>query len=324
MYPGTPAEPPVSVKDPPVVLVVEDDDATRVPLCDLLTMDGYHVDEARNGVECLHAFERHPPDLILLDAQMPVMDGFTCVQRLRACIQSASTPILMVTCLEDRASVDRAFEAGATDFITKPIHWAVLRQRVRRLIEQFHLKRRLEVANRELYRLANSDVLTQLANRRRFDEYLPVEWDRRRRDRSELSLILCDIDFFKNFNDSYGHSAGDKCLRSVAQAIRQGVRRPADLVARYGGEEFAVILPNTPQSSALHLAEGIRLGIEGLRIAHEVSPIGPHVTLSLGVATASPQHPDPPRLLVDAADAALYQAKQGGRNQTCSQPLHNP
>ncbi|AFZ12340.1 diguanylate cyclase with PAS/PAC and GAF sensors [Crinalium epipsammum PCC 9333] len=185
-------------------------------------------------------------------------------------------------------------------------------------IQQAQLYQQLESANIKLQSLANLDGLTQLANRRYFNEYLNSEWNRLAREEAVLSLILCDIDFFKTYNDTYGHLAGDKCLIEVANAIRSATKRPADLVARYGGEEFAVILPNTDASGAMHLAELIRKIVKTLKISHLNSSEILGVTLSLGVASTIPNHQSEPVNLIRDADIALYQAKESGRDRTCS------
>jgi diguanylate cyclase (GGDEF)-like protein len=225
----------------------------------------------------------------------------------------------MITGLDDQASVDRAFAVGATDYVTKPIHFAVLRQRVRRLIQQSQLYQKLEIANRELQRLASLDGLTGVANRRRFDEYMDIEWQRMAKEKLPLSLILCDIDFFKKYNDTYGHQAGDACLRQVADALRFCAKRSVDLVARYGGEEFAVILPNIKVSAAAQVAEEMRTVVNALNIPHVQSGVSHHVTLSLGIACIEPTPSNSPTMLIAAADAALYQAKAAGRNRWFTQ-----
>ncbi|MGL5075717.1 MAG: diguanylate cyclase, partial [Waterburya sp.] len=182
-------------------------------------------------------------------------------------------------------------------------------------IKQSELYQHLEQANQELEKLAVLDGLTKIANRRKFDQYLEGEWKRLTRERSPLSLILCDIDYFKLYNDTYGHQAGDRCLQKVAQAISKVIKRPADLVARYGGEEFAVILPNTDAGGAKYLARQIRLQIEALKIPHINSKVDLYVTLSLGVASCIPNGGLGFYALVAAADKGLYQAKELGRNQ---------
>jgi len=282
------------------------------------------VAEATDGLTGLTAYEELHPDLILLDAVMPAMDEFACCQKLSAIPERDRPPILMITSLEDKESVDRAFAAGAADYITKPIHWAVLRQRVRRLIQQFHLQqqqtllyKQLESANQQLKYLASIDGLTQIANRRQFDEQLEHEWRRMMRQQTPLSLILCDIDFFKPYNDTYGHQAGDVCLQQVAAALNRSINRAGDLAARYGGEEFVVILPDTELEGAVHIVKKIQARIQALAIVHKSSP---HhcITLSFGITTVIPTQEILPETLITAADAALYQAKDQGRNTFCS------
>lgn len=184
-----------------------------------------------------------------------------------------------------------------------------------------HLYQDLEIANTELQRLATLDGLTELANRRRFDEYLEVEWRRLARDQKPLSLILVDVDYFKLYNDTYGHQAGDRCLQSIAKILQRVVKRPADLVARYGGEEFALILPNTEMKGAIHLVQCIREELKRAAIPHPSSPVNSCITLSLGSATLIPVHKALPTLIIAAADSALYQAKSQGRNRYCLYPF---
>lgn len=206
---------------------------------------------------------------------------------------------------------------------SRPRHWEqfeieLLQQLATGLaiaIQQSSLFEQLKEANLELQRLACLDGLTHLANRRRFDEYLTQEWRRQAREQAPISLLLCDIDCFKIYNDTYGHIAGDMCLRQVAGAIRLAVRRPADLVARYGGEEFAVVLPNTPDTGAVYIAESICSLVKDLEIVHVHSPISPYVTLSVGVASLVPSLSSSPAALVAAADQALYEAKMQGRDR---------
>jgi len=178
----------------------------------------------------------------------------------------------------------------------------------------------LQQANHQLERLAASDGLTGLANRHRFDEYLKNCWQQHCGGNSLLSLIMADVDFFKYYNDSYGHQAGDKCLQQVAGAMRCVVKRPNDLVARYGGEEFVVVLPYTPITGAVHLAEAILKAVRSLEIPHNKSAVSWCVTISLGVAGILPTPEVLPSTLIEAADAALYQAKFLGRDRVILHP----
>ncbi|AFZ27103.1 diguanylate cyclase (GGDEF) domain-containing protein [Cylindrospermum stagnale PCC 7417] len=326
-------------QQPPLVLVADDDKIMRSLLREAMEQEGYRVVEVTDGKQCLDAFMTVKPDIVLLDAVMPVMDGFTCCKHLlqiaRNNLMSAlatfdtdsalgntvisklwgRTPIVMITSLNDESSVDLAFEAGATDYVTKPIHWPVLRQRLRRLLQQAQVYKQLEAANQALQQLANVDALTNLANRRRFDDYLKAQWINLAQDKLPLSLILCDIDFFKFYNDQYGHPAGDVCLHKVGAVLSSKAQKTQDLVARYGGEEFAVIMPNTKAFGAFYVAEAMQAGVRDLQIVHQRSPVSKYVTLSMGVATTVPTWEVSPIDLIVAADKALYQAKAQGRDQ---------
>ncbi|MEC4983856.1 MAG: diguanylate cyclase [Oscillatoria sp. PMC 1068.18] len=182
-------------------------------------------------------------------------------------------------------------------------------------IQQKKAEAAIREVNQELKRIANIDGLTGVANRRKFDEYLHSEWRRMFREKLPLSLLLCDVDFFKNYNDAYGHLAGDDCLKQVAQALEKNVKRPGDLVTRYGGEEFAIILPNTDAEGAMYVAETIRSLVENLKIVHQHSLVSKYVTLSVGVVSKIPTGDLNSSAFVALADEALYQAKKQGRNQ---------
>ncbi len=304
----------------PLILIVDDDPFIQMQLRLYLEREGYRTIIISNGEEALSAYTRDRPQLVLLDAIMSGMNGFDCCAKLMKLPEATYTPVLMITALDDQQSVDQAFNAGATDYVTKPIHWAVLRQRVRRLLHQAQLQKDLEAANQSLYRMVSIDGLTQISNRRRFDEYFQKEWLRMAREQLPLSLILCDVDCFKAYNDAYGHQAGDKCLQQIAKAIDSIVQRPADLVARYGGEEFVVILPNTNATGALCVAEKICLKVRDLKIFHVHSAVSNFVTISLGVTSVVPSREDSKERLIARADKALYQAKNQGRDRVVCDP----
>lgn len=300
------------------ILLVDDDLTVRARVSESLEEDGFEVILAKNGNDGITAYQEHRPALILVDAVMPILDGFEFCEQLKN-LGDRLTPILMITSLDDNDSVDRAFASGATDYITKPINLSILRQRVRNLIRQSHTIEKqlsdLQQANQNLQLLANLDSLTKLSNRRGFDDYLHNEWERMKRIKAPLSLIMCDVDFFKNYNDKYLHPTGDKCLIKVAMAMRNAVRRSGDMVARYGGEEFAIVLPNTDALGAVSVAENVRTAIKKLQITHEASTVCPYVTISVGVSTSIPTQENDFQALIHAADRALYQAKSQGRDR---------
>lgn len=299
-----------------LILVVEDDRLSRQILCRSLIQEGYQVVEACNGEECLSVYEQMQPNLVLLDAMMPTMNGFECCAKLLALPGAANTSVIMVTGLEDKASVDWAFDVGATDYVTKPIHWPILRRRVRNVLEKGYLYRELALANHKLQEHAITDGLTGLANRRHFDDCLNREWTRSIRDQGNLALILCDVDYFKSYNDTYGHQAGDVCLQRIAQTLRnKAAKRATDIVARYGGEEFAAILPSTALDGALEVADRLQSSIEALAIDHSgASDSHKQITISQGIVSIIANRHTQFSAFINRADKALYHAKKSGRN----------
>jgi two-component system, chemotaxis family, response regulator WspR len=269
------------------------------------------------------------PSVILQDLVMPGVDGFTLVRFFRADPSTATIPIVVLSSKEDPRDKSRAFEVGASDYVVKIPDRIELLARIRAHSRSFlaqrerdaayraldELKRELEVKNAELSRLSVQDGLTGLANRRHLDAVLDKECRRAQRDKSTVSVLMTDVDFFKKFNDTYGHQAGDECLRRVAAALAIAARRPGDLAARYGGEEFAIVLPATDSAGACQVAEAVRAGVEALQIQHAASGAGSHVTLSLGVATMLPGETLTPQALMQRADTALYASKHAGRNR---------
>lgn len=295
----------------PTILVVDDETMNIELLADLLE-DDYDVSFATGGEQALALAAGERPDLILLDVLMPGMDGYDVCTRLKQDVVTAGIPVIFVTALGDTEAETRGLDLGAVDYVTKPISPGIVRARIRNHIE---LKR----ARDTLARLATTDGLTGLANRRAFDDRLATEHRRLGRSGGELSLILLDIDHFKLFNDTYGHLAGDDCLRQVGRALQGVVRRPADLAARYGGEEFACILPETAAVGALAIAEQIRTAISALNIPHAASRTAGHVTASLGVVTVSCAPDQAVGDIIKAADAGLYRAKEAGRDQVVAE-----
>ncbi|GHT86942.1 diguanylate cyclase response regulator [Betaproteobacteria bacterium] len=307
------------------VLVVEDTVTSAYVVCNQLANMGLTALHAQDGETGLEIFKRERPDLILLDIVMPGLDGFEVAHRIRQLEQDGDwTPIIFLTSRTDDRDLQRAIDVGGDDYLIKPVSEIVLRAKVnamRRLAQMrdslLLLTRKLDEANRELQRLSSVDGLTNIANRRNFDEKLLHEWRHCSRMTLPLSLLIIDVDAFKLFNDHYGHQFGDECLKAVARELEKNSHRPNDLVARYGGEEFGVILPDTMLEGAQLVAEAMRAGVEGLGISHSWSPVSSVVTISIGLATIIPPRGSEGGIsaLIRAADDALYQAKEGGRNR---------
>jgi len=289
------------------VLVADDDAINREVLGELLKPD-YTVLLARNGAQTLERAARHLPDLILLDVMMPDMDGYEVLRRLRGEPLTAHIAIIFISGLDRPEDEANGLKMGASDYIVKPFNQTVVMARVALHLQVVRQRRMLE-------RLANIDGLTELANRRRFDEVYDQEWQRARQSGQPLSLALLDIDAFKQFNDRYGHPAGDRALRAVARAADAAMQRPGELAARYGGEELLLLMPDTDAQSAHAVAEALRAAIAGLAIAHEASSVAPVLTVSVGGATLDPAGAEQQFELFEAADAQLYRAKQAGRDQ---------
>ncbi|MEN0107289.1 MAG: PleD family two-component system response regulator [Pseudomonas sp.] len=269
------------------------------------------------------------PTVIIQDLVMPGVDGLSLVRAYRANPVTADIPIIVLSTKDDGLVKSSAFGAGANDYLVKLPEPIELIARIRYHSRSFLMQLQRDEAHRALresqqqlmetnlvlQRLMNSDGLTGLSNRRHFDEFLEMEWRRAMREQSQLSLLMIDVDYFKAYNDSFGHLKGDEVLHRVADAIRGGCSRPSDLPARYGGEEFAMVLPSTSSGGARLVAEKIRRAVEGLGIPHTSPSEGSVLTVSIGLATMMPQQGEEHRLLIQSADRALYQAKNAGRNQ---------
>ena len=289
------------------VLVVDDSPGIIQNLAEVLEQD-YEVIFATRGARALEQVLSRPVDLVLLDVVMPEMDGYEVCRRIKEMEETCDIPVIFLTAKGEAEDEAMGLDLGAVDYIGKPFSPPVVRARVRTHIELKHKRDTLQ-------RLSLVDGLTGVANRRRFDEVLEQEWRRARREGHPLSLLMFDVDHFKQFNDRYGHLDGDDCLRRVAQAIDASGSRPGDLAARYGGEEFVFLLPNSDAAGALAVAERCRGAVEALGIPHQGSGAAPVVTVSIGVATHRPDDDALVSALLEAADDALYRAKRGGRNR---------
>ena len=295
-----------TVPPKPRILIVDDDRGTTLVLSHLLE-DLAVTQSTTCGADALRLAIEGRPDLVLLDIEMPDISGISVCEQIKAHPDLNDTLVLFVTGHGDAQIEALALTAGAIDFIQKPVNAAVVRARVRNYLA---LKRQRD----QLRQLSTVDGLTGVANRRAFDIALNREWARARRSGEPIALLMCDIDDFKQFNDRYGHLAGDACLHDVASELAHHTRRAGDLVARYGGEEFAVLLPNCSPDDARNLGEAIVTAVAALGIVHAGSRVAPHVTLSIGAGLATP-HDRTPQDLIRSADAALYRAKRSGRNR---------
>ncbi|MDD5286484.1 MAG: diguanylate cyclase, partial [Desulfuromonadaceae bacterium] len=275
------------------------------------------------GTDAIAMAREKRPDMVLLDIEMPGMNGYEVCRAIKSDPNLADLPILFITVRSDMESEICGLDAGAVDFISKPPSPPIVRARVK---THLALKQRTDL----LHRIASIDGLTGIANRRAFDTALEQELRRACRNGGVLSLLMIDVDFFKRFNDHYGHPAGDDCLRSIASTLAAVPRRPGDVAARYGGEEFCLILPACDLDNSVKLAESIRLRVSGLQIPHALSDAFSCVTISVGVACFecdAVSHGGCPTgaacdacalVLVKSADGALYEAKRGGRNRVAS------
>ncbi|SER45148.1 two-component system, chemotaxis family, response regulator WspR [Pseudomonas sp. NFACC02] len=269
------------------------------------------------------------PTVILQDLVMPGLDGLTLVREYRNNPATKDIPIIVLSTKEEPLIKSAAFAAGANDYLVKLPDNIELVARIRyhsrsymTLLQRDEAYRALRVSQQQLLdtnlvlqRLMNSDGLTGLSNRRHFDEYLELEWRRAIREQTQLSLMMIDVDYFKAYNDNFGHLEGDEALRQVAKAIRASCSRPSDLPARYGGEEFALVLPNTSPGGARLLAEKLRQTVASMKIPHIAPGEGASLTVSIGLSTVVPQVGSHSRQVIQSADQGLYAAKHNGRNQ---------
>jgi diguanylate cyclase (GGDEF)-like protein len=297
------------------ILIVDDMPANIKVLVEALKNPVFEIFVATNGETALNIANSEAVDLILLDVMMPDMDGYEVCKKLKSNDQTAKVPVIFVTSLGEEEDETRGLELGAVDYITKPIRTPIVKARVKNHLE---LKKQRDI----LENLSSIDGLTGIANRRRFDRFLDLEWRRATRTKTLLSLIMMDIDYFKKYNDNYGHFAGDDCLKKVADVLQNTIKRKTDLVARYGGEEFACVLPLVNQPDAISIAKRILKNITALTIPHAYSDIADHITMSLGAATVVPSIKTTHEELIETADQALYEAKAAGRNQVKSRFIH--
>ena len=305
------------------VLVVEDQAVMRAALVTELRQAGVtQVLEAENGRTALALFRSERPDMVLLDIRLPGEDGYWVARKLREAEPGEWTPIIFLSGLDNDLDVWRGIEAGGDDYLVKPVKPIVLVAKLRAMRRLLDMRRRLvtvsaelHLANQKLNEMVELDALTGLVNRRGLDRMLHAEISAAQREGKPLTLMLCDLDHFKQFNDTYGHVQGDECLKHVGRLLREVCVRPRDVAARYGGEEFALVLPGTPRSGAMTFARALGQMLHRMRIRPPDAPENWSMTLSGGITTCIPDEHTSAESMLMRADQAMYAAKAQGRNR---------
>lgn len=294
------------IEELPKVLVADDEKGNRALLAEMLKSTA-KVILAKDGEMALSLAERHQPDIVLLDLVMPGRDGYAVLRELKSRDATRHMPVIIISALDSIEDEERGLLMGAADYITKPFHAPIVQARIRNHVQAVSHRRLLE-------RLALVDALTEIPNRRRLEGALGERWARGR----HVSVVMVDVDYFKAFNDHYGHASGDHALRQVARTLSQQLARESDLVARYGGEEFVMLLPDAEPQAACALAEAARAAVQSLHIPHARSQASGELSISLGGASLYLAADGPvPLEVLQRSDAQLYRAKQLGRNRVC-------
>jgi diguanylate cyclase (GGDEF)-like protein len=295
----------------PTILVVDDMAANIAILSDLLK-ENYKIKVANSGQRALElAHAKAKPDLILLDIEMPLMSGYDVCKELKASSSTKDIPIIFISAKTSANDEEYGLKLGAIDYIKKPFHPAIVKIRVKNHIE-------LQLKSAKLEELSMCDSLTNVSNRRFFEKALEEKYREIQREKGTLALIMVDIDFFKPYNDNYGHWQGDEALAKVARALRKTIKRPTDVVSRYGGEEFVVILKNCDKEGAKMMANSLVEAVRELQLEHKFSSAATHVTISAGVALKEKESTISKEELLKEADEQLYHAKESGRDRYCA------
>ena len=288
------------------VLIVDDESSNIMALTHILSPD-YTVYAAKSGQNAVTAAEKYLPDVILLDIIMPEMDGYAVMSVLKRSEKTQNIPVIFITGLRDADDEEKGLNMGAADYISKPFRPAIVRLRVNnqiKMLNQFHI----------IEQISMIDQLTSIPNRRGFDSRMDMEWIRAIRENTLISILILDVDKFKEYNDTYGHQQGDVVLWTVAKTVSQSLNRPGDFAARWGGEEFVVLLPNTDCTCARNIAERIRHNVSNTHISC-IDGTETRITVSIGGNTQSPQLDSSREGFIAGADKALYRAKESGRNR---------
>ncbi|NLC24464.1 MAG: diguanylate cyclase [Oxalobacter sp.] len=295
-------------------LLVVDDEKTNLMVLHKILYPEYNIITATSGEEALSRAIEHLPDLILLDIILPDINGFDVLLQLKQLSETRNIPVIIVSGLNSEGAEEKGFFFGAVDYITKPFKNTIVKARVRTHLQTVQNIRTIE-------KLGMIDTLTNIANRRSFNERIEMEWRRAIRKQVPISLLMLDVDRFKIYNDTYGHPQGDMLLRTITQVFIDTLNRPGDMPARLGGEEFAIILPDTTMDAALSVAEKIRSAVEKARIIAAVpeADIETSTSISIGVISTVPGNEESLASFIVRADEYLYAAKNSGRNRVCSE-----
>ena len=309
----------------PTVLVVESSNSNREVICECIEqLNDVEVLSAQSGVQALQIYEAKHPCLVLMEIALHDMDGLALTKEIRRRENSSDqfrpwTAVIFLSSLQDEEILAKGILSGGDDFLFKPVSEVVLLAKVRAMLRIVAMQQAIYRQHLQLREASILDGLTAIPNRRHFDETLSTEWKRCARAGSPISAILADVDFFKQFNDIYGHQAGDACLKAVANALNESLFRVEDMAARYGGEEFVIVLPGTDLEGAFAVAERMRTAIRELNIPHERGLAG-QISCSFGVACMTPSPDNAAKDLIQEADNGLYSAKRSGRNRVCIPP----
>lgn len=297
----------------PQILVVDDSRTQRFVINQYLTPLGCEVILCESGEDALFKVSEQVPDLIVLDVEMPGLSGFDTCKALRGLLQEHWVPIIYLTARTEPKDIVEGLSVGGDTYISKPVHEEVLTAIVKAMLRVSIIQAELMHANKKLDEVAHYDVLTQVMNRRGYEDMFVRLWKDHQRKKSPLTIMIMDIDHFKKYNDGYGHIQGDQCLRQVAQTLKSALKRPIDILARYGGEEFVVLLPGTDEEGAKNVAQRFLDAMRQANLPHEYSDTQPFVTVSIGLTQVRFDNEDRKQVL-ERADQKLYQAKEAGRN----------
>lgn len=297
------------------ILVVDDDRFIREIISAVITDAGHTPVTAGRDEEALPILSEGGIDLVLTDVEMPGLNGFDLTREIRRRFPNDWFPIIFLSGQCDEKHYEEGIDAGGDDYLTKPVSPIVLKAKILAMERIANMKKALDAANTRLEKLSTQDPLTKLSNRRDLEQNLLKEWKRSKREKIELSIIMLDIDFFKPYNDNYGHQQGDECLKAVAKLLKQCIKRSHDLLARFGGEEFVMVLPDTTITGATEVSNKVIDTLRKIHLPHAYSAAADHVTISMGISSTL-AGAETPTSLLKQADDALYRAKENGRNKS--------